>query len=104
MKALRVVIFFLIVPGTIVFYLPLFLGSKAFPNQNANEFIQYFGILSWVIGGLVVTWCVMAFFTVGKGSPVPNDPPTVFVTSGLYRWTRNPMSIVSGTILAEGAS
>lgn len=101
MKALRVVIFVLIIPGTIVFYLPLFLGSKAFQNQNTNQFIQYFGILSWLIGGLVATWCVMAFFTVGKGSPAPHDPPTVLVTSGLYRWTRNPM-YVGGLFIVLG--
>ena len=101
MKALRVVIFFLIVPGTMVFYLPLFLGSQTFPNQNADKFIQCFGILSWVIGGLVATWCVIAFFTVGKGSPAPHDPPTVFVTSGLYRWTRNPM-YVGGLFIVLG--
>jgi len=101
MKALRIVLFFLLVPGSIVFYLPLFLGRKVFSNENANQFIQYLGVLSWIIGGLIVTWCVMAFFKIGKGTPSPTDPPTVLVTSGLYRWTRNPI-YVGGLLIVLG--
>ena len=101
MRTLRVVLFFLIVPGTIIFYLPLFLGSQAFPNPSANPFIQYLGIGSWLIGGLVATWCVAAFFTLGKGTPDPNNPPQVLVTSGLYRWSRNPMYL-GGLLIVLG--
>ena len=101
MKTLRVLIFFLIVPGTIIFYLPVFLGSRAFPNEYANKFIQFLGICSWLIGGLIAAWSVIAFFTLGQGTPDPNNPPTVLVTSGLYRWTRNPM-YVGGLLIVLG--
>jgi len=101
MKTLRVIIFFLTVPGTIIFYLPLFLGSKAFPNEKASQFLQSLGLVSWVIGGLVAAWCVLAFFTLGHGTPDPNDPPMALVTSGLYRRTRNPMYI-GGLLIVLG--
>ena len=36
-------------------------------------------------------WAVFLFGTVGKGTPIPFDPPRDLVTSGIYRWIANPM-------------
>jgi steroid 5-alpha reductase family enzyme len=38
---------------------------------------------------------------IGKGTPAPTDPPTVLVTSGLYRWTRNPI-YMGGLLIVLG--
>jgi protein-S-isoprenylcysteine O-methyltransferase Ste14 len=37
--------------------------------------------------------CLGLFARIGRGTPVPLDPPRVFVASGLYRFSRNPMYV-----------
>jgi len=51
-----------------------------------------------VIGGLLALWCVLAFGTVGRGTPAPFDPPRRLVVAGPYRWVRNPMYL--GAVMA----
>jgi protein-S-isoprenylcysteine O-methyltransferase Ste14 len=36
-------------------------------------------------------WCAADFVRKGQGTPAPIDPPKKLVTSGLYRYVRNPM-------------
>ena len=42
------------------------------------------------LGGLVTLWSA-AHFLNAKGTPVPFNPPPTLVTSGPYRYARNPM-------------
>ncbi|QBS39065.1 isoprenylcysteine carboxylmethyltransferase family protein [Nocardia sp. CS682] len=65
---------------------------------------------SWVrIGGFLVTaagfalnyTCALNLAVRGHGTPVPIDPPTVFVAEGPYRYVRNPMYIANA-LLAFG--
>jgi protein-S-isoprenylcysteine O-methyltransferase Ste14 len=51
-----------------------------------------------LLGGLLALWCVLAFGTVGRGTPAPFDPPRRLVVAGPYRWVRNPMYL--GAVVA----
>ena len=57
---------------------------------------QAFGSLVGIVGlGLAVS-CVLAFATLGKGTPAPFDPPRRLVIRGPYRLLRNPMYFGAG--------
>lgn len=51
-----------------------------------------FGISIWV-------YCVGLFHFIGKGTPVPVNPPKKLVIKGVYKYTRNPMYISALIIL-----
>ncbi len=55
------------------------------------------GLVFFVLGTGVVAWCVRDFFVIGQGTLAPWDPPKKLLTSGLYRFVRNPMYV--GVIL-----
>lgn len=62
-----------------------------------------------VAAGLAVIVRVTSdFVRRGGGTPVPIAPPRVFVSTGLFRWLRNPMyladiAVLSGIALVVGA-
>ena len=61
-----------------------------------------------IIAGIgVVLYCSQAFRRIGQGTPVPSEPPTRLVVSGLYRFSRNPIYvadvvILTGVFLVQG--
>ena len=55
------------------------------------------GVSGIALGLLFLLWSVSAFWFVGKGTPVPFASPTRLVTSGPFRYTRNPIKL--GAIL-----
>lgn len=60
---------------------------------------QALGVLVAVLGLSVTLWCVLEFAVVGRGTPVPLDPPRRLVVRGPYRFVRNPMAIGLGTAI-----
>ncbi len=60
--------------------------------------VQVAGLVVLGIGAVLAAWCVLAFPLVGRGTPAPFDPPRRLVTSGPYRWVRNPMYV--GAVLS----
>jgi protein-S-isoprenylcysteine O-methyltransferase Ste14 len=56
--------------------------------------------VSMFLGGLGLSvYCSRLFARVGRGTPVPFDPPKELVVSGLYRFTRNPIYVAQVAIL-----
>lgn len=51
------------------------------------------GFVIAVCGAALTAWCIFAFITLGQGTPAPFDPPREFISSGAYRYTRNPMYV-----------
>lgn len=89
---LKVVIFTLLVPGTVTFYVPRLLlsrvaGSIAWPPLS----LAIPALLLGVAGAVLYFRCVWDFAVRGSGTPAPIDPPRNLVVTGFYRWTRNPM-------------
>ena len=85
---LRILVFTLVVPATVVLYIPARLAGA--PGSPAE--IALGGAI--MAGGLVlVGWCFYAFLARGRGTPAPWDPPRHLVTSGLYGYVRNPIYV-----------
>lgn len=58
------------------------------------------------IGGVLIfsalgiaAYCSRLFTRLGKGTPVPIEPPRHLVVAGLYRYTRNPMYVAHVGVL-----
>ncbi len=47
-------------------------------------------IVLLVLGWLICAWLAIAFFH-ARGTPVPFNPPSKLITTGLYTYSRNPM-------------
>lgn len=61
---------------------------------------QFVGALAAVAGIGLALWCALAFAFIGRGTPMPLDPPRRLVVVGPYRWVRNPMVLGVGSALA----
>jgi protein-S-isoprenylcysteine O-methyltransferase Ste14 len=49
------------------------------------------GVVIFVAGLALLTWCVRLFMRVGQGTLAPWDPTRNLVAAGPYRYVRNPM-------------
>ena len=88
MLFLRALISFLVLPGIVAFLAPaLLVGSIATRTLHRE------GVLVFLVGVLVLLWCVRDFYVAGKGTLAPWDPPRHLVSVGLYRYSRNPMYV-----------
>ena len=47
-------------------------------------------IIILILGWLICMWAALAFLQ-NRGTPVPFNPPPKLITTGLYRYSRNPM-------------
>jgi protein-S-isoprenylcysteine O-methyltransferase Ste14 len=87
----KVVIFTILVPGTIVAAIPyLLLRGEPAPHPG---FLRLLGLLPLALGVSVYLWCAWDFASTGRGTPAPIDPPRMLVARGLYRVVRNPMYV-----------
>lgn len=82
----------ILVPGTVVLLVPYILlhSSQVLLNFTLNLFSAFL-LFVFLSGALMVIWAVWAFTAIGKGTPIPFDPPLNFVPGGIYRFMRNPM-------------
>jgi len=67
--------------------------------EFTSPLLQAIGFLLLLCGGGLIFNVIFLFFTVGKGTPVPIEPPKRFVVSGIYKYSRNPMLIGSTLVL-----
>ena len=71
--------------------------------QITNSLTQILGLIIFSSGIVMILYCILLFFKIGKGTPVPIEPPKEFVTSGLYKHSRNPIYI-GDTLIFLGIS
>jgi protein-S-isoprenylcysteine O-methyltransferase Ste14 len=96
---LRALFAFLALPGMVAFAIPVWV------IRTSHLELRYPWTLAVVAGGCIgLLWCVRDFYVFGKGTLAPWSPPRHLVTSGLYRYSRNPMYVSVTLILAGWAS
>jgi protein-S-isoprenylcysteine O-methyltransferase Ste14 len=93
---LRALFFVLLLPGTLGFAVPIWIGLSADADPGA---LRWLGVPLQLAGTCVLLWCVRDFAVRGRGTLAPVDPPKELVAVGLYRWVRNPMYVGVVTVL-----
>jgi protein-S-isoprenylcysteine O-methyltransferase Ste14 len=100
MLLLRSVFFTFLLPGTVTVLIPYWLiSSRGAGAPSSYQAFRYFGLPLIAIGAAGLVWCIWEFFSEGKGTLAPIDPPKYLVVRGLYRYVRNPMYVAVATIL-----
>jgi protein-S-isoprenylcysteine O-methyltransferase Ste14 len=94
----RALLAFLALPGLFAFGLP---GLLVWREESGTW--QPLGLLPLGIGAFLLAWCARDFYVAGKGTLAPWAPPRELVVVGLYRYSRNPMYLAVGLVLAGWA-
>jgi len=92
----------LVLPGTVTVLVPLWIARRASSSLTAPRDLVS---MASVVAGLALAaaglalfcWSLFYFWTKGRGTLAPWDPPRRFVVEGPYCYVRNPM--ISGVIL-----
>ena len=106
---IRSLFFTLLVPGTVAGYIPYAMMRNRLPNIEFGWF-RWAGLCIMCAGILIYLLTVVSFLLKGKGTPaiwftkaislIIGKEPIKIVTSGLYRYSRNPMYAGVVTIVA----
>ena len=100
MLFLRSAFFTILQPGTVTILIPCWLiSSRGAGALTSHQPLRYLGLPLIVIGAATLLWCIWDFFSSGRGTISPIDPPKHLVVRGLYRYVRNPMYVAVVTIL-----
>lgn len=83
----------LLIPITILGILPYLVHAGLYSPSPGFGTIRWAGLPIFLSGLLLGGWSARIFFTFGKGTPAPWDPPKRFVLMGPYRYVRNPMML-----------
>ena len=97
MTALKSLLWLILVAGLGAGYVPFALLPKS--PQVEIGFFAYLAFPLWLLGGVIVLWCFWDFTFKGHGTPNPRVPPKELVTTGLYRYVRNPIYVGTLTII-----
>jgi protein-S-isoprenylcysteine O-methyltransferase Ste14 len=86
---IRAIFAFLMLPVIVTGIIPFILYQYD-PYKSDGSL---YGLIFLALGLNLLLWCVKDFYIAGKGTLAPWDPPKLIVTSGLYKYVRNPMYI-----------
>lgn len=103
---LRATAFALLLPGTVLGWMPLWLWSLDGPAADLGAG-RLVGVPLLVVGAAALGWCIWDFARRGRGTLAPVDPPRFVVRTGLYRVVRNPMYVavlvtLAGEVVVSG--
>ena len=89
----RATLFIAVVPASVAGWIPWYTAGSPPLAPRTGVLLSVVGALMVVAGWAVLLICAREFARAGRGTPAPYDPPRSLVTSGLYRFTRNPMYV-----------
>jgi len=109
---IRTIVFTILVPGTIAGYVPYLFMRNRVPDLGTGS-LHCLGLLVMAVGIFIYLWTILFFLLHGKGTPaiwftkgisfIIGEEPMNMVSSGLYRYSRNPMYLgVITTVAGEG--
>lgn len=79
-----------ILPITVLILVPFWIESNILVKHRLTFFP---GIILMCLGLFVMARTISTFIQIGKGTLAPWNPTKKLVTSGMYRYVRNPMII-----------
>jgi protein-S-isoprenylcysteine O-methyltransferase Ste14 len=91
MTAYKSLLYLIFEAGVFALYIPLAL-LRVGPRVGTGT-ISVLAIPLWLIGSLIILRCFWDFTLKGRGTPVPSDPPKELVSTGFYRYVRNPIYV-----------
>lgn len=96
----RTVMYVAVFAGVVVIFVPVeALQGIGLSRPDELGLLQFVGIAITLIGLAIALWSVVTFALVGRGTPLPFDPPRHLVRVGPYAFVRNPMAIGVGSVL-----
>ncbi len=78
----RTAMFLVVLPGTLLFYLPLWLARTPTSFAPLGP-LRFLGLSCLLVGSAALLWCMRDFVVRGRGTPAPIDPPRELVVQGL---------------------
>jgi protein-S-isoprenylcysteine O-methyltransferase Ste14 len=99
--AIRHSISIAVLPGTVTVVVPIWIARRqqvrfAVPSDALTTLLCVAGAILLAAGAFLFAWSLYCFWSRGRGTLAPWDPPRTFVAEGPYRYVRNPM--ISGVI------
>ena len=92
----RALLAFLALPGMVAIAIPAWLAAGELRRGGSPHAV---GLLPLGVGLGLLLWCVREFYVAGKGTLAPWSPPRHLVTTGPYRFSRNPMYVAVALML-----
>jgi protein-S-isoprenylcysteine O-methyltransferase Ste14 len=97
---IRTVVYLAIIVGLVVIFLPAEILERSGVARASPVGIIQFGGATFTLAGVgLALWCAHTFAVLGRGTPLPFDPPRRLVIAGPYRRVRSPMAIGAGSAL-----
>ena len=92
---IRNLLFTILQPGLVAGLIPLWITGVRINNifDEVWKLHHYIGSIAFLIGFVIMLWCILSFAVKGGGTLSPIDPTKKLVISGLYHFSRNPMYV-----------
>ena len=92
---IRNLLFTILQPGLVAGLIPLWITGFRINNifDEVWQLHHYIGTIAFLIGFVIMLWCIISFAVKGRGTLSPVDPTKRLVVAGLYKFSRNPMYV-----------